>query len=55
MQLLSKAGLVTGGRGLYNISEDIFWKGDAKTRAALLNSKTTKITIEPNDDFELQE
>ena len=55
MQLLSKAGLVTGGRGLYNISEDIFWKGDAKTRAALLNSKTTKITIEPNDDFELKD
>lgn len=24
MQLLSKAGLVTGSRGLYNISEDIF-------------------------------
>lgn len=53
IKILNDKGLVTGSRGLYTISEDIFWKGDAKTRKALLESKSTKITIEPNNEFEI--
>ena len=51
MKILSDAGLVTGSRGLYNISEDIFWKGDAKTRQQLMNSRTATITFKPNEEF----
>ena len=53
MKILSDAGLVTGSRGLYNISEDIFWKGDAKTRQQLMNSRTATITFKPNEDFDV--
>lgn len=51
MKILSDAGLVTGSRGLYNISEDIFWKGDAKTRQQLMNSRTATITFKPSNEF----
>lgn len=36
------------------INAEIFWKGDYKTREALLNSGC-KITIEPNDEFKIEE
>lgn len=51
IKILNDKGLVTGSRGLYTINEDIFWKGDAKTRKALMESKVTKLTIEPTDEF----
>lgn len=38
----------------YAINAEIFWKGDYKTREALLNSGC-KITIEPNDEFKIEE
>lgn len=35
----------------YEIAPEFFWKGDYKTREALMKS-SVKITIEPNMDFE---
>lgn len=55
MKILNDKGLVVGSRGLYRINEDIFWKGDAKTRKALLDAKATKISIEPSFEFAIEE
>lgn len=55
MKILNDRGLVTGSRGLYTISEDIFWKGDAKTRKALLDARATEIIIKPSNEFEIKE
>lgn len=46
MKILNDKGLIVGSRGLYRINEDIFWKGDAKTRKALLDAKATEFTTE---------
>lgn len=54
MKILNDKGLVVGSRGLYRINEDIFWKGDAKTRKALLDAKATKISIEPSFEFAIE-
>ena len=48
LKLLSNLGLVTGSRGEYQINEEIFWKGDFKTREALLKSGC-KITFKPDE------
>lgn len=52
MKLLSDKNIVTGSWGLYYINENIFWRGDSKTREKLLKSAGCKITIEPDNGFE---
>lgn len=55
MKILIDKKLVEGSRGLYTISLDIFWKGDTKTRQKLMYDQSqSKITIEPNTDFDKQ-
>ena len=54
LRSLIKLNIFSGEKGTYTINAEIFWKGDYKTREALLNSGC-KITIEPNDEFKIEE
>jgi len=37
--------LISGGQGEWTVSPALFWKGDRKTRAALLKNNTLTLTI----------
>ena len=37
--------LITGGKGIYTINPSVFWKGDAKSREALMKNNSINITI----------
>lgn len=54
LRSLIELNILNGEKGTYAINAEIFWKGDYKTREALLNSGC-KITIEPNDEFKIEE
>lgn len=54
LRSLIELNIFSGEKGTYAINVEIFWKGDYKTREALLNSGC-KITIEPNDEFKIEE
>ncbi len=54
LRSLIELNIFSGEKGTYAINAEIFWKGDYKTREALLNSGC-KITIEPNDEFKIEE
>lgn len=42
---LKDKGLISGDKGEYTINPDIFWKGDRKTRAALLKEGKMSMTF----------
>jgi len=42
---LKDKGLITGDKGEFEVSASVFWKGDRKTRAALLKDKGITMTI----------
>ena len=43
---LIKLNILAGSRGSYTVDENFFWRGDRKTRDALIKSKV-KMTLEP--------
>ncbi len=55
MQILIEKGLISGGRGLYYISEDIFWRGDSQSREQLFRDRGAKITFVPSEEFDIKE
>lgn len=42
---LKDKGLISGDKGEYKINPDIFWKGDKKSRAALLKDNALTLTF----------
>lgn len=38
-------GLITGGKGEFQINPNIFWKGDRKTRASMLKDKGVNVVF----------
>lgn len=54
LNMLREADILSGERGQYTINPKIHWKGDFKTRERIMKSGL-KMTIEPNDDFAVEE